>query len=153
MTRAELKSKHIAELHALAAEADLPGYRGMRREQLIEALLSDQGGEEGAEAPPRLRRRRGRRGRGASRRSEAEAAEPEEAGSSAEAPPEEHGEEVMGVIDIVAQGHGFIRLDGLDPGRVTSTSPHPRSGAASSAPATRSAGPPASRGAGSAIAP
>lgn len=39
MTKAELESKHIAELHALAAEAGVPRYRMLRREELIEKLL------------------------------------------------------------------------------------------------------------------
>jgi len=39
MTKAELDSKHIAELHALAAEAGVPRYRMLRREELIEKLL------------------------------------------------------------------------------------------------------------------
>ena len=104
MTWEELESKHIAELHALAAEAGVPRYRGMRREQLVEALLGDEEpGEDEGEAPrPARRRRRGRRAR-------AESAEPPAEDEAAE------GEEVAGVIDIVAQGHGFLRLDGLDP--------------------------------------
>jgi hypothetical protein len=36
MTKTELESKHIAELHALAAEAEVPRYRMLRREELIE---------------------------------------------------------------------------------------------------------------------
>lgn len=38
MNKTELESKHIAELHALAAEAGLSGYRMLRREELIEKL-------------------------------------------------------------------------------------------------------------------
>ncbi len=102
MTRAELESTHIAELHALAAEAEVPRYRGMRREQLIEALLGEEHGEDGQEAPRPRRRRRGRRGGQASDGAPADQEE-------------EEGEEVAGVIDIVAQGHGFVRLEGLDP--------------------------------------
>ena len=43
MNKAELDSKHIAELHALAAEAGVPKYRMLRREQLIEALADGDG--------------------------------------------------------------------------------------------------------------
>jgi ribonuclease E len=78
MNKAELDSKHIAELHALAAEAGVPKYRMLRREQLIEALADGDGpkpaaksgrGErkprerrpsEGGERAPRQRRRRQR---------------------------------------------------------------------------------------------
>jgi len=68
MNKAELDSKHIAELHSLAAEAGVPRYRMLRREELIEKLLDGkpaQGGREprgeGApkrERPPRRRRER-----------------------------------------------------------------------------------------------
>lgn len=69
MTKAELDSKHIAELHALAAEAGVPRYRMLRREELIEKLLDGKPAGraereprgEGApkrERPPRRRRER-----------------------------------------------------------------------------------------------
>jgi hypothetical protein len=50
MTKAELESKHLADLHALAAKAEVPRYRMLRREELIEKLA---GGEPAkGEAPP-----------------------------------------------------------------------------------------------------
>jgi hypothetical protein len=53
MTKAELDSKHIAELHALAAEAGVPRYRMLRREELIEKLLDGGPGQpEQAEREP-----------------------------------------------------------------------------------------------------
>ncbi len=66
MTKAELESKHLAELHALAAEADVPRYRMLRREELIEKLSDDNGGgprreqkpSRDRERPPRRRRER-----------------------------------------------------------------------------------------------
>jgi hypothetical protein len=69
MTKAELDSKHIAELHALAAEAGVPRYRMLRREELVEKLLDGKPVQakereprgEGApkrERPPRRRRER-----------------------------------------------------------------------------------------------
>jgi hypothetical protein len=71
MNKTELESKHLAELHSLAAEADVPRYRMLRREELIEKL-SDGNGDGKAEAsekprgdrpprrerPPRQRRER-----------------------------------------------------------------------------------------------
>jgi SnoaL-like domain/Rho termination factor, N-terminal domain len=48
-TKAELDSKHLAELHALAAAAGIPRYRLLSRAELIEAL----GGDRSAEQPPR----------------------------------------------------------------------------------------------------
>lgn len=55
MTKAELESKHIAELHTLAAEAGVSGYRMLRREELIEKLL-DGKPEKGGGREPRARR-------------------------------------------------------------------------------------------------
>jgi len=51
MTKAELDSKHIAELHTLAAEAGVPRYRMLRREELIEKLLDGKPAQ--AERTPR----------------------------------------------------------------------------------------------------
>ncbi|HEV7399736.1 MAG TPA: Rho termination factor N-terminal domain-containing protein [Solirubrobacterales bacterium] len=68
MTKAELESKHLADLHALAAKADVPRYRMLRREELIEKLAGGEPakGEKPAngdrapkrERPPRRRRER-----------------------------------------------------------------------------------------------
>jgi hypothetical protein len=47
MNKAELESKHLSELHSLAAEAGVPRYRMLRREELVEKLLDGKpGGEE-----------------------------------------------------------------------------------------------------------
>jgi transcription termination factor Rho len=73
MTKAELDSKHIAELHSLAAEAGVPRYRMLRREELIEKLLDGKPAQAGREprregAPKRERPpRRGRERSGADR--------------------------------------------------------------------------------------
>jgi Rho termination factor, N-terminal domain len=66
MTKAELESKHIAELHVLAAEAAVPRYRMLRREELIEKLLDGKPAQAGREprtekAPKRERPPRRRR--------------------------------------------------------------------------------------------
>jgi Rho termination factor, N-terminal domain len=52
MNKTELESKHLAELHSLAAEADLPRYRMLRREELIEKL-SDGDGKSAQDEKPR----------------------------------------------------------------------------------------------------
>jgi Rho termination factor, N-terminal domain len=69
MNKTELESKHIAELHTLAAEAGVTGYRMLRREELIEKLLDGEPAKgterkpresrEPRERPPRRRRERG----------------------------------------------------------------------------------------------
>jgi transcription termination factor Rho len=51
MTKAELESKHIAELHALAAEAGVPKYRMLRREELIEKLSDGKPAKTGGREP------------------------------------------------------------------------------------------------------
>jgi hypothetical protein len=55
MTKAELEPKHLAELHALAAERGLPRYRMLPRAELIEKLAA---GEPDRKAPPRRERSR-----------------------------------------------------------------------------------------------
>jgi hypothetical protein len=61
MTKAELESKHLSELHALAAEANVPRYRMLSRGELIEKLAGDGGG--GSERKSQSRERRPRGGR------------------------------------------------------------------------------------------
>jgi hypothetical protein len=91
MTKAELESKHLADLHALAAKADLPRYRMLRREELIEKLA---GGEpakaekpaNGERAPKRDRPPRRRRERPAGERPPRERPAKEEAAAKPAAP-------------------------------------------------------------------
>jgi hypothetical protein len=68
MNKTELDSKHIAELHSLAAEAGVPRYRMLRREELIEKLLDGKPAQaerepRGERAPKRERPPRRRRER------------------------------------------------------------------------------------------
>lgn len=75
MTKAELESKHLAELHALAAEAEVPRYRMLPRAELIEKLAGGESGGGGrsrqgekpsagrGERPPRRRGERSDRDR------------------------------------------------------------------------------------------
>lgn len=71
MNKTELESKHLAELHSLAAAADVPRYRMLRREELIEKLSDGDGNGRAEksekpredrpprrERPPRQRRER-----------------------------------------------------------------------------------------------
>lgn len=72
MKKAELDSKHLAELHSLAAEAGVPRYRMLRREELIEKLTDGEpakpAGGSGGERPRRDRPPRRRRERPAGER-------------------------------------------------------------------------------------
>jgi transcription termination factor Rho len=87
VSKAELMSKHLAELHALAADAGVPRYRMLRRDELVEELLDRAGAESEDEARverPRYRPRRAETG------------------------------EVTGRLEIVRAGHGFLRVEGAE---------------------------------------
>jgi transcription termination factor Rho len=76
MNKAELESKHLSELHALAAEAGIDGYRMLPRPELIEKLAGGSGGSASGggggsrggssqrSRPPRERKERQPRGGG-----------------------------------------------------------------------------------------
>jgi Rho termination factor, N-terminal domain len=82
MNKAELESKHIAELHALAAEAEVPRYRMLRREELIEKLAD--GEPSGRE---RSRSDNGRSDQARSARPRRERSRPERSEAGRERPP------------------------------------------------------------------
>jgi len=92
MTKAELESKHIAELHALAAEAGVPNYRMQRREDLVEQLLEGEASveekpeREKRERPPRRRRERPARERAPRESRRPEPREPREQAPAPVAP-------------------------------------------------------------------
>jgi len=137
LQRKELEDSPLADLHAIASELAIEGYRTLRRPDLVAAILGEQGGgEEGRadleaatepdEAPVSRAARRpsqGRRRRRRDPRPAAEAAsEPgpaaEEAPESApggppepapEAEPEPELEAITGVLDILPNGSGFVR--------------------------------------------
>jgi transcription termination factor Rho len=128
LDRRELEESPLSDLHAIASELGIEGYRRLRREELIDALLAGGGGpaEEAEEAEPeeelRPRRRRGRRGGRGRRRdadpgddedlrdedeAEVEAELEEDAEQAIEA--EEEGEVRAGVLDVLPNGSGFMR--------------------------------------------
>jgi transcription termination factor Rho len=87
LERSALADSPLADLHAIASELGLDGFRRLRKDDLVDAILARQGGEEGETAPApvddedvaeRPRRRRGGRGRGP-REEEAEEAPAAEA--------------------------------------------------------------------------
>jgi transcription termination factor Rho len=138
LDRSELEQSPLADLHLLANELGVDGYRRLRREELIDAISARQSGVEVAvgteEAEPAAeavetreapeapededdgarRPRRGRRGgRGRGRRVE-EGATDEDAGEDTDA--EIAGDKVVeGVVELLANGSGFIRLSPPDP--------------------------------------
>ena len=99
MNRSELESKHLAELHVLAAEAGIERYRMLSRSELVERLADGGGGDGRRESssrersrPPRQRRERGerrpreRRGPKPSEEKPSDAREPSAAPEAAAAP-------------------------------------------------------------------
>ncbi|MDQ4049947.1 MAG: Rho termination factor N-terminal domain-containing protein, partial [Actinomycetota bacterium] len=50
LQRRELEDSPLADLHAIASELGIEGYRTLRRDDLIGAILAAQGGEDDAQA-------------------------------------------------------------------------------------------------------
>jgi transcription termination factor Rho len=126
LDRDELEQSPLADLHLLANELGVDGFRRLRREDLIDAIVSRQDGGETAEAEPETeeeeapkprRGRRGGRGRGRARGAE-EGATDEDAGDEPERDRDrdDRSEKVVeGVVELLANGSGFIRLDPPEP--------------------------------------
>jgi len=87
---ARLEDRHLSELHALAAELEIPRYRMLPRGELLAEL----------------------RGRGAV---EPDGEGPERPRAEERPQPEPATEPVTGVLDIMPQRFGFLRLGGLEP--------------------------------------
>jgi transcription termination factor Rho len=98
----ELEDKSLAELHELAAARGVPRFRALRREQLIEAL----GG--GSEAKPEIDTLD-------EALDELEAEDELESEDRAEEVDEakDHAETATGVLEIVPDGFGFLRVEGF----------------------------------------
>jgi transcription termination factor Rho len=136
--RDSLQGSSLADLHAIASELSIDGYRRLRKEQLVEAILERQGGEgeakpdaapaeaEPEDAPP-PRRRRGGRGRrrpaepsptSEDATAEAQTADempPTRASSDADASPPEPDQVVEGVVELLPGGSGFVRVNPPEP--------------------------------------
>jgi transcription termination factor Rho len=128
MASEDLSKAHIAEIHERAAAAGIPGYRRLRREELIERLGGGKGDgadqDESGEKSRATRGRRGGRSRQSGRGGEQATRERErparnraraDRDSEHEDGEEASGEPVSGVLDVVGAGHGFLRLKGLEP--------------------------------------
>ena len=124
LQRTELESSPLADLHAIASELGLEGFRSKRKDDLIGAILAAQGGEE--EAPPETDDRE------PDEVPAEEALEPapppdqppedepeprEDEAGVVEEEPEVEEEEVSdeeiatGLLDVLTNGSGFLRLD------------------------------------------
>jgi transcription termination factor Rho len=141
LERSELQASPLADLHAIADQLGIDGYRRLRKPELIEAILTkgepkpDGGGqpavvagepsdEDAEKAPAGLRRRRAVRSTGTrSRRSAAtadadapaEAAARGERAVPAERRRERAGELAEGVVELLGNGSAFLRVSPPDP--------------------------------------
>jgi transcription termination factor Rho len=132
LKRKELEDSPLADIHAIASELGIEGYRGLRREDLVDSILKTQGGDAAApEAPaepsseqpdgeiddkPKPRARRSRRGRG--RSESTERPEPEASSEDADADVDDSSEDddadrevVTGVLDVQSNSSGFLRRE------------------------------------------
>jgi transcription termination factor Rho len=123
LDRSELEQSPLADLHLLANELGVDGFRRLRRDELIDAIVARQSGEsadedtEGSEDTEERRPRRGRRGgrgRGRSRAAAEEGATDEDAGGEDDDAVEED-KIVEGVVELLSNGSGFIRLSPPEP--------------------------------------
>ena len=108
LQRKELDDSPLADLHAIASEIGIEGYRAMRRGDLVKAILASQGGgdeetsdddetsDETAEAGPEP----------ADEPEDAPEPEPEPEPEEPSAP---EGDPVAGVLDVLPNGSGFLR--------------------------------------------
>lgn len=134
LDRKELEQSPLADLHAIASELGLEDYRRLRKEDLIKAILKDQGdsdrdsdaddegdGEvEPEELPERDRAAEAEavveRAEGGGRLAADEAEPEKEAEDEPEPEPEdepepEEGDVRAGILDILPNGSGFMRSD------------------------------------------
>ena len=140
LDRSGLDQSPLADLHLLAAELGVENYRRLRKGELVDAILARQTGaeapeaeaetepdEEPVEAPAdadadadegRARSRRGRRGgrtrgrtRDADEGDDADAPEAPAAPEAVAEPPAAAEDKVAeGVVELIANGSGFVRL-------------------------------------------
>ena len=116
LDRDALAASPLADLHALASELSIDGYRRLRKAELIDAILTRQGGEPkseeqpaepeaaGEEDRPASRRRRGRRGgRSRSARDESD----EDGAAEAAAAPEDE-------VEVEVEGPGGPAPEGIE---------------------------------------
>jgi transcription termination factor Rho len=130
--RDALEASPLADLHAIASELGIDGFRRLRKADLIDRILRDSGGDDGsddsvddggdngvaeeivdeaaAEEEARPKRRRGSRGgRGRSGRDEADRDDDGDDGA------ERRDETIEGVVELLGNGSGFVRVSPPEP--------------------------------------
>jgi transcription termination factor Rho len=141
LDRDALEASPLADLHTIAAELSLDGYRRLRKAELVDAIIGRQGGEVAADEVPeeettavadspdedsseessasanrRRRGRRGGRGRGAGRDGADDSADPADSEPAEdEKPAAPEATVVAGVVELLANGSGFVRVSPPEP--------------------------------------
>lgn len=134
LDRRELEESPLADLHLIADQMGLEGFRRLRKEELVDAILGDrdpQAGAGGSKASSsgRARSRRSRSGRAPRSRegsdepvAETEAEGGRSVGRSRRAPakadrerPSAVEETAEGVVEILGNGSAFLRVSGNEP--------------------------------------
>jgi transcription termination factor Rho len=142
LERSDLEASPLADLHAIADQLGLDGFRRLRKGPLIDAILGEPGGSASAAAPaaddaqdaqdeeeppeaaqrPRRRRpTRSRRSTSASSSSEesqdgpAPERSPREEGRSAGGDSADGGRVAEGVVEVLGNGSAFLRVDPPEP--------------------------------------
>jgi transcription termination factor Rho len=124
LDRDSLQASPLADLHTIASELSIDGFRRLRRAELIDAIVERQGGsgddageretqgedrQRESASGRRRRSRRGGRGRdGGEERGLSEGPEPER-------PARAEDQIVEGVVELLPNGSGFLRVDPPDP--------------------------------------
>ena len=160
LDRSALEQSSLADLHVIASELGLENFRRLRKPEIIDAILTRQGGGEASSVPAgggqadsvsdgrgkaesvsgaageadavsegggdadsaetdsgarRRPRRRGGRGRGRARAPETDAAEVvDRPGDAADGPADDE-PPVKGVVELLGNGSGFLRVSPPDP--------------------------------------
>jgi transcription termination factor Rho len=133
--RDALEASPLADLHAIASELGIDGFRRLRKAELIDRILRDSDPDSGSDADDngstvieevvdeaaadeeaRPKRRRGSRGgRGRSRddadRSDRDGGDADEADDG----PERRDETIEGVVELLGNGSGFVRVSPPEP--------------------------------------
>jgi transcription termination factor Rho len=111
LQREELEGSSLADLHAIASELGLEGFRSMRKDDLVAAILRGQGEDEASDGderePDEVPADEALDGPAAVAESPRAGADEHE---DAEEPPPE--QIVSGVLDILPNGSGFVRGEG-----------------------------------------
>ena len=121
LQRADLEGSPLADLHAIASELGIEGYRALRTDDLIKAILTAQGGDAGADdaggddEPARFEGESERDSDGPDDELDDESAKGGRGRGRKDREPEEvdpDAERITGVLDVLPNGSGFLRVGG-----------------------------------------